>query len=582
MRFRTPLALCLLFFFFAHPLFSQQSVAPAPLEPDQLPARTAFYLIWRGAPSAEVRHANATMSLWDDPDSAPLRDSLVEAMLSDAKKQKDKPALNREELNQYASLLDNSFVLGYLPRPAGLSAPKPATPAGPATPAPAWNGVFFVYDRTGKEAILSKAVLSMRGSKAEIPELTNLTIAGVPALKIERKNTSTYWTETGKYAVSAGELSVFEEILKRVVAKSRANSLADSPAFQEAKPLLAGGLVEFFLNIPLLTDFAADSATTNPQVKGLLKSLKLESIHSLAGHLSLEGSRTRVQGAILGDTRPGSLFDIWSDGKANPEAMAFLSPNTVSLNESDINFLGIYEVLKQALSRGPSNSAPMVDSLESAAQTRIGMPLPDALALTTGEIASLQNSPTLDDSQQIHIIGIRNKPEAIKLLRTVMAEKITSERNEGTTTFMKISLGGKQGSAGTAQWNFYHLAMTPNFLLGAPKSETLRAVLAQSSTGTDSAARSILASRNQFPEKLNGFSYFDFQKVDWPAMKNKWMAEARAAVAKAKTTNEADTSKKLSDWLANVNPEVFPRHLHTMTGASWKDAKGLHFDEWMD
>ena len=579
MRFHLSRYLCL-FLLLACPAFAQQSFAPAPLEPTQLPSRTAFYVIWRGAPSGDVRHANALMSLWDDPDSASLRNSLLQSILTDTKKQKDKPALTREELSDYASLLDNPLVLGYLPRPADQPAPKSTTPG---TSAPTWSGVFLVYDRSGKEAILSKAVLRMRSSETDIPKLTNLTVAGVPALKIERKSTITYWTETGKFAVSANELSVFEEVLNRITGKSNAGTLADSPTYQEARPFLSGGILEFFGNISQFTDFALDSAATNLQLRSIVKSLKLDSVHSVAGHLSLEGPRTRVQGAILGDTRTGSLFDLWADGKANPGALAFISASTVSVNESDINFLGIYRVLKQAFTQGPSNSTQLVDSLESAASTRLGMPLPDALALTTGEISSIQNSPTLDESGQIRILGIRNKPDAMKLLRTIMGEKITSERTEGTTTYMKISLGGSQGATGVAQWNFYHLAMTPDFLVGATKNETLRVLLAQPAANSDFlSTKPILAARNQFPEKLNGFSYFDFQKIDWPAMKSKWQAEASSAAAKAKTADEASTSKKLSDWLANVNPEVFPRYLHTMTGASWKDAKGLHFDEWMD
>jgi len=31
-----------------------------------------------------------------------------------------------------------------------------------------------------------------------------------------------------------------------------------------------------------------------------------------------------------------------------------------------------------------------------------------------------------------------------------------------------------------------------------------------------------------------------------------------------------------------LNPGVFPRHLHSMTGASWKDAGGVHISEWLD
>jgi hypothetical protein len=568
---------------FASPLLAQQSASPAPLEPSQLPARTIFYLLWRGVPPADVRHANALMALWDDPDSAPLRNSMVQALLSDTKKQKDKPALTRDELNEYAALLDNSFLVGYLPSPLDQSASKPGSSASATTLAPAWNGLFLVYDRTGKEAILAKAVLRMRGAETDIPKLTNLTVAGVTALKIERKSSVTYWAETGKYAVSAGELSVFEEILSRVTGTAKGSALGDSPAYLEAKPLLNGGLLEFFLRVPSANDIASYSTAPNAQLTAVFKNLKFDALHLVAGHLSFEGAKTRMQGAVLGDASAGSLFDIWADGKANPDTLRFLSASTVFFNESEINLLGIYKVIKQAFSQGSSNSEQMTAALESAAQTRLGMPLTDALALTTGEIASLQNSPTMDDTQQVRILGIRNKPDAMKLLRTIMGEKITAERNEGAVTYMKISLGGTQGAAGVAQWNFYHLAMTPDFLLGSSKSEPLHALLAQSASPSDAgSAKNILAARSQFPEKLNGFSYFDFQKVNWPAVKEKWLAEARTAAAKAKTSDDADTSKKLTDWLSNVNPELFPRHLHSMTGASWKDAKGVHFDEWVE
>jgi hypothetical protein len=594
-----PVRILCLWLFLAAPVFAQQSTTSLPLDPSQLPARTTFYLVWRGAPVGEVRRNNALMSLWDDPDSAPLRNSMLESLLSDEKKPKDKPALTREELNSYASLLDNPFVLGYLARPASMAPAKPTKPAAPATSTtaaattPKWEGMFFIYDRSGKEEILTKAILRLRSADTtDIPKLSNLTMAGVSALKIERKSSVTYWAETGKYAVSANEQAVFEEILNRLSAKSSPHSLADSAVYQEAKPLLGAGILEFFLNISQFVELAGESATADPRAAALLKAIKLDSIHLVAGHLSLEGPRTRMQGAILGNTATGSLFDIWADGKATPSVLSFLSANTVSLNESDINLLGIYKVLKQALIDSPSG-LQIAAALESAAQTRLGMPLTDALALPTGEIASIQNSATLDSTQQVRIMGIHNKPEAMKLLRTIMGEKITSERTEGTTTFMKVSLGGGQGSAGVAQWNFYHLAMTPDLLLGGSKSESIRALLEQPVASPDAAfSAKILAARKQFPDKLNGFSYFDFQKVQWKAMTDKWLEEAKADAAKAATANATGTSakakntaaanKKLTDWLANVNPDVFPRHLHIMTGASWKDSTGLHFDEWMD
>jgi len=36
------------------------------------------------------------------------------------------------------------------------------------------------------------------------------------------------------------------------------------------------------------------------------------------------------------------------------------------------------------------------------------------------------------------------------------------------------------------------------------------------------------------------------------------------------------------DWLAQVNTQVFSRHLHYSTGVSWKDSKGIHWDQWVE
>ncbi len=557
--------------------------AQAPLEPAQLPVQTSFYLIWRGTPKGDIRQTNALLRFWDDPDSAPLRSAIVEMLMSDTKKQKDQPALTHAELVEYGTLLDNAFLLGYLSPPDGSAAAIPPTEGAAA---PARKGMFFVYDRTGKEALLSKAVLRLRASETDVPKISEFKVAGVPALRIAGQSDVTYWAETGKYAVSAQDKSVFELILNRLSGTGSGPSVMDSVAYREAKPLLGGGIVEFFFRVPDIKKMiSVDRGTTATakQAGAVVHALKLDSVHSVAGHITLEGAKTRLQGAVLGEPAQGSLFDIWSDGQTTPASMTFVTPDTVFYHESQIDFSGIYKLLKSAFSQGDQNSSQLVAALETAAQTRLGMPLPEALGLTTGEIASLQDSPTLDDRNQVRVMGIRNKPEAMKLLRTLMGDQITSERNEGSTTYVKISLRGGQRASGVAQWNFYHLAMTPNLLLGASKSEPLHALLARSGGTSDATIpKNFLAGRKQFPEKLNGLSYFDMQRVDWPGMQAQWLAESKQAVASAKTTDAAASAQKRSDWLATMNPAVFKRYLHAMIGASWKDAHGVHFDEWVD
>lgn len=566
-----------------------------PLPPEQLPARTLFYMTWHGAPSGDLRQKNALMSLWDDADFAPVRAALVDGILSDAKKKKGQPPMTKEDVARYSSLLDNSFVIGYLPKKRTAGAAKPATAegTGAASQAPAeekWNGVFFVYDRTGKEELLSKTVMRLRGSEAEIPKLTEITVAGVKSLKVERKSGTTYWAENGKYAVGASERAVFEEILTRLEGKGAGDSLTSSSEYKEATPLLGGNLLEFFLRIPQAKDIVNDANADSPQLKMALSGLKLDALHVLAGRVVLDGAHTRLQGALLGDTAEGSLFDIFPAGMAKPASLAFVTPETVYYNESQFNLTGLFNTIKRTFLASGPNAASTVSILESAAQSRLGMPVADALSATTGEFATLQSSASLDPDKKLLVLGIANKANTLKVIRSYFADQVASEKSEGDVTYMKISLGGSQGSKGVAQWNFYHIAVTPTLLLGASKNETLRKTLADTA-GDPALPAALVSCRGKFPEKLTGFSYFDLQKLDWAAMKQQWIASSKEASAKGASAAAAGTRKagesktplRTSDqWLNDLDPAVFPRHLHLLSGASWKDAAGFHFDEWVD
>jgi len=269
---------------------------------------------------------------------------------------------------------------------------------------------------------------------------------------------------------------------------------------------------------------------------------------------------------------------MWGDGQMKPASMDYVTGDTIYFGESQFNLLGIYGVLKHAFtSPGAEKSGP--SPLEQMAETRLGMPLEEALRVVTGEVAWFQTSPVMDDKQKVYLIGINDKANALKLTRTLMGDRIASERAEGDTTLLKVSLQGGQGKAGVAQWNFYHLAMTPKVLVGTYRSESLQSYM---KPGPGSEAKGLLAAREQFPEKLNGFSYLDFQKLDWAGLQKKWVEDANKEAETATSTEGAASDKKRAEWLSQVDPQVFPRHLHTMTGASWKDAKGVHFDEWVE
>src|SRR5947209_15386145 len=187
------------------------NVAPAqaPLEPAQMSPRTMFYMIWRGVPSPDARKANALLALWDDADFAPVRSAMVAGMLGSSDEKSTQPKLTPEQVQEFAGLLENSFTLGYLSEPTRRNLSNGAAVAD--AKAPAWNGMFFVYDRTGKEMLLTKAILRMRAEEKEAPRLSQVAIGGVQVVKVEGKSGATYWAEHGKYAVSASEKLVRSE-----------------------------------------------------------------------------------------------------------------------------------------------------------------------------------------------------------------------------------------------------------------------------------------------------------------------------------------------------------------------------------
>jgi len=565
-------------------LGANAACAQAPLEPAQMPANTTFYFVWRGQPNAELKKTNSIAALWDDPGFAPVRSSVINAILKNSEEKPTENRLTRQQIEEYASLLENAFVLGYLSDPQK----KRAEGSDDSSAAKTWNGMFFVYDRTGKEAILSKAVLSLRSSEKETPQVSQITIAGVPVLKVQRKTGVTYWMEHGKYAASANEPAVLEEILSRLAGKASSSAaLTDSPAYKEAHSVLGSGQVEFFLRVPDLKNVAPESAAGGFQVRPMVEALKLDSIHSFCGRVLMEAAKTRVQAVALGDTAPGSLFDIWDKGSAAPASLNFVPADAVSYSNTQINLNGLYDLAKRvAASILPPGQQGNINMLEMMAQAKLGQSLTSALALFTGEFASLQTSPSLDNNKQIYLIGIRDKPGAVKLIHTLFSDKINSERAEGDITFMKISTGGSSSAAGTAQWDFYHVAATSDYLVIAPRLEAVRELLAKHSQGAGAGlatAPGFQAARAQFPATINGLGYFDFRKVDWQAFKARLIAEAnKTPTAKPSPNGGKSAATPTPSWMLDVNPEVFARHLHVASSASWKDAQGLHFDEWIE
>jgi len=249
-----------------------------------------------------------------------------------------------------------------------------------------------------------------------------------------------------------------------------------------------------------------------------------------------------------------------------------------------MNLPGIYALIKRATqsTAGAGQASPM-DFVETGISTRMGMPLPTAVGLFSGEFASLQSSSTLDPAKQVSVIGIREKAATLKLLRAGLAERVAGERSEGDTTFLKVSEGGMASTAGTASWKYYHLAVAPDVIVGSARDESVRETLAAGKGTITQNALVPLAwqqARKEFPKTINGLGFIDLQKIDWTAAKERWIANSREAPTSAGMQQAA--AGAFANALKDLDPHVFPRHLHLAASASWKDAQGVYIDGWIE
>ncbi len=552
------------------------------LDPGQLPKTTTFFLAWHGMPAGDARKNNSLLALWDDPDFAPVRSALLEQIEhGSARSQKASKPVTPEEFTEFAGLLDNELVLGAIEEPSPAKVSKGAT----VTAAHKWEGAFLVYDRTGKDVTLAKLLARTRGDEKDPPKISSESVAGIPAIKVERTSGVSYWAESGKYTFSASEPAVFEQIAAWTKqTEGGPAGLSETETYREASELLKGGVLNFFFHLPSIGEMAGETSAAGFRLRPLLQNVRMDAVHLIAGNVSLSGARTRTQIAVLGDTEPGTPFDIWTDGSGESAAGAFVDSNTISYQQGKIDLMGVFGLVKRALqSTAAAGQQGPMDFIEIGAQSRLGMTIPEALGLFTGEFASTQANPALDPAKRVFIAGIHEKPGTLKLLRAALADRVTSERNEGDVTFLKVSEGGIHNSAGTASWKYYQVAVTADAILVSSRLESLKEILARRSASVANAQMpaSWQTARGQFPKSLNGLGFVDFQKIDWTAAKARWDAES----LKAGTTSRSSTSSRtdvFSNSLKKLDPQIFPRHLHLSATASWKDTQGLHFDGWIE
>lgn len=546
---------------------------------DRLPPNTWFYQHWRGMNSlATAQKTNHLLELWTDPDFAQVRQALVQQLYSSATKDTKKTAPTEQDFSSVLSLLENPLTIGFA---GNLAAAKESPEGTRSAPSP---GFFLAYDAKGKEAIVQLLqVLSQANSKEE-PAVSSYAFGDTKVEKLPSANGDSYRAWSGNYFLMSNQKEIIEELITRFRSRERpAASLAQQKEYQEIHPQIGSdAALEWFARIPDLSKLGP-SKPGDKNFADFAHRLHLEQIHVMGGGVSFSGKATRLRGAILGDTSPGSLFDIFGPSGATFATQPLVSHGPL-FSISRHNFAALWTTVRQAIALSLNDTqAASFASFESLAEKFLGMPVADALKLFTGEFASVTSFSTDGTTLQIHAATIQKPEEVLRVLRAVLGPMIANEDQAGSVDYLDLAVPYRDPQTQGQRRKFYYMAVTPEMILVAPRKAMAREGVAQmqskvvsTSAATSAAPPSFAPMRSLVPAKLSGLGYGDLTQVPWDKLISSYADEAAARVQKSSQPNQSS-----ADWLKQLNPAVFSRYLHSSVSGWWKDSHGVYFDSYV-
>ncbi len=543
---------------------------------DRLSPNTVVSVEWHGtAFLAGADKKNHVLQLLEDPALAPLWTAVTNRLQQNAKKS---PNMNSSvALSDLVSLLEKPAVFG-------VSVDADAAKSSSPEDAGKQFGFFGVYDATGKTGLIQKWKSMIATAGGQSAGVTNYDFGGTQ-VEVRTSGKDTFYNaQVSSYFLYANRKQIMEDLIGRFRASGHpAASLSQLPGYQEMRKYMgAGDALEFFARIPDVSQWNIP-ALPNQAGEQLANNLHLEKIHALGLGVSFAGEATRLRAAALGDTSSPGIFDLASSSKSVFQTQNVVNgSSTFSMTRFDL--AAAYKWIRGvAVASAPPEQAAAIPALEAMGQNFLGMPIPDALALLTGEVASVSTYSDDGTATQLFAATIQ-KPEAIlRILRAVLGDKIAAEDSSGSTTYLDIAFPYTDPQSRAQRKTFYYAAVTPDLILAAPKKALLRQAVERLASQTSaSPAAGIFANpeystmRSRLPGKLSGLSGTDFTQIPWDAFLAHYGDQLAQAGKKTNGSQPPDMS-----WLKLLKPEVISQHLHMTLGGWWKDSSGVYFDTYI-
>ena len=600
---------------------------------DRLPADTWVLVVWHGFASTDrVRATNTVLRLWHDPEFKPVRNRLSKMfyteMESDLKK--GKTTTTSEDLDDILAIFEKPLVFGLAGNPLDRiqSAKAPA--------------FFGVYNKTGKEALVDK--LNKKDQEKANTERTKYTFEGVEVRKSvtttpvepepakgpeegkeegeqeaapppEPKVSTSFEATLGEYELFSDEQETIESLITRVKAASAPmESLAGNKVFQAAQRNRAEGtLLETIVLVPDLTSFPIPP-NEKFDASAAIRELHMERLHAITFSTGLTADKTLMRGAMLGDTAPGSLFDMIAADTAEFRTPA-VAPAGSAFGVIRLDLPALYATLQRAARAGlPPEQAAMADMLDGLVAMQTGLPLTQILGLFTGEVATISTGEEqmMESLPDTFALAVTDGEPVLGLLRTTLAPMIAAEEPVTGGTLLTLTppsnATAEEGSP-AAEPKVFYVAVAPKMLLVSQTRALVDAALGRLASGAPAPAGSIAAdpgfqkARKGMGEKVSGFSYGDYTTFPWE--KQRATMKKQLAEQKAKLLAEADAAQKGSeevepdperaaelrkqaaqlDEVAAITDALFPlmkRYFHTGVATWRKGADGVFLEGYVD
>ncbi|HLW98473.1 MAG TPA: hypothetical protein VKR82_07495 [Candidatus Acidoferrales bacterium] len=573
MLIRARLAALLLFpILFAFPITAQE------FSPVNLPADTYFFAYSHGAGhSAAANSASAISKGWDDPEFAQFRIQWLEYLLRHANAQPNGLAIKptAENAAQIMAVLESPMILGI-----SGSSDFFATIQSSSTPGDDFlkrNGVFFILDASGKTAQFDQLWSQIDASIPPVVTRSKSEFSGVSIQHYKGPNQTTDTARVGNYFVWSTKRSVIEDLITRLHSGSNpTETIAKNPDFKSCQADSGTGtLLEVFFRIP---DLSKIPVPPNPQINtsAVLKGFHLDAFHAICGSMAYTPEGGRARGAVLGDTAAGGLFSIFGSNKSQFDLLKLAPPSAYSVTVGTYDLSALYRVSRSAIvSALAPEQQSSVAMVEMAGAAQLGMPIPDALALFTGEYASISLDANVSGVPSLFAISISDPQPILTLIHKLAAQRIASEKQENGITYLTFASPAPSGGPAPADSSFY-LGIGPHVILASSKAQYIREAAERlGSSGALSLADNadVMRLRAGLPHDVMSISITDYSRFLSAIMTG--VLENSAPQTSSKTSAEDAQfleSLKKFPWSA-----VFKTSRWSV-GVMWKDSNGIHFE----